>query len=68
VSRNHCVILLEKASWRFRDFGSKNGTFVNGEPVTGERELNPRPPEDRPLEFNVTLDVNPEREEKAQGA
>lgn len=39
VSRHHCVILVEDDSVTVRDFGSKNGTFVNGEQVMPEREL-----------------------------
>jgi len=40
VSRHHCVILVEGGTVTVRDFGSKNGTFVNGEQVMPERELN----------------------------
>ena len=39
VSRHHCVIIVEEAFVAIRDFGSKNGTLVNGEAVRGEREL-----------------------------
>jgi pSer/pThr/pTyr-binding forkhead associated (FHA) protein len=39
VSRHHCVILVEGSAVAVRDFGSKNGTFVNGEQVMPEREL-----------------------------
>jgi pSer/pThr/pTyr-binding forkhead associated (FHA) protein len=39
ISRHHCVILIENAQVSVRDFGSKNGTFVNGQKVTGEVEL-----------------------------
>ena len=56
VSRHHCAILLEEDFAAIRDFGSKNGTFVNGERVRGEQELNSG---DRlrvgPLEFDVEL-------------
>jgi pSer/pThr/pTyr-binding forkhead associated (FHA) protein len=59
VSRRHCAILAEEGSVKIRDFGSKNGTFVNGEKVTNERELKNG---DRlkvgPLEFEVQLAVN----------
>lgn len=40
VSRHHCVILIEDGFVAVRDFGSKNGTFVNDERVRGEQELN----------------------------
>lgn len=39
VSRHHCVILLEEDFVAIRDFGSKNGTLVNDEPVRGQQEL-----------------------------
>lgn len=39
VSRHHAVILVEDGFVAIRDFGSKNGTFVNDERLTAEREL-----------------------------
>ena len=39
VSRHHCAILVEDGYVGVRDFGSKNGTLVNGEKVVAEREL-----------------------------
>jgi len=39
ISRHHCVLLLEDDYVAVRDFGSRNGTQVNGERVVGEREL-----------------------------
>jgi pSer/pThr/pTyr-binding forkhead associated (FHA) protein len=39
VSRHHCAIVVEEGYVGIRDFGSKNGTFVNGERVKAEREL-----------------------------
>jgi pSer/pThr/pTyr-binding forkhead associated (FHA) protein len=39
ISRHHCVLMIEDALLIVRDFGSKNGTLVNGERVIGEREL-----------------------------
>lgn len=39
ISRHHCVILVEEGMIAIRDFGSKNGTFVNGEKITAEVEL-----------------------------
>lgn len=39
ISRYHCVILVEEAFLSVRDFGSKNGTFVNDEQIMGEQEL-----------------------------
>ena len=39
VSRHHCAIIVEEGYAAVRDFGSKNGSFVNGERVQGENEL-----------------------------
>jgi pSer/pThr/pTyr-binding forkhead associated (FHA) protein len=56
ISRYHCVILVEEAFIVVRDFGSKNGTFVNDEQIMGEEELHNG---DRlrvgQLEFDVAL-------------
>lgn len=41
VSRHHCVILQEEGIVAVRDFGSKNGTYVNGERVRTEQTLKP---------------------------
>jgi hypothetical protein len=42
VSVAHAVLERYRAGWTVRDLGSANGTFVNGERVTGERRLLPR--------------------------
>src|SRR5215475_15645772 len=39
ISRHHCVLLVEEGFCAVRDFGSRNGTFVNEEQVVGQREL-----------------------------
>lgn len=58
ISRHHCVILVEEGFVAIRDFGSKNGTYVNGNRVTSEVELKAG---DRlkvgQLEFEVRMDV-----------
>jgi predicted component of type VI protein secretion system len=58
VSRHHCVILVEEGLAAVRDFGSRNGTFLNGEQLKTEQELKTG---DRlkvgPLEFEVHLGV-----------
>ncbi len=40
VSRHHCAITVEDGFVTVRDFGSRNGTFVNGKRIRGEEELN----------------------------
>jgi predicted component of type VI protein secretion system len=59
ISRDHCAIVAEDAQAWVRDFGSKNGTFVNGERVRGEQPLKNG---DRlrvgPLEFEVVLSTS----------
>jgi pSer/pThr/pTyr-binding forkhead associated (FHA) protein len=58
VSRHHAVILVEEAFVAIRDFGSKNGTFVNGERIKAERELKAGDHlKIGPLEFEVQLAV-----------
>src|SRR5690606_10741535 len=39
VSQEHCIILLRDGEFVLQDLGSLNGTFVNGERVSGERVL-----------------------------
>jgi len=39
ISKRHCAILQKEGKAFLRDFGSTNGSFVNDEPVKGEREL-----------------------------
>lgn len=57
ISRHHCVLLVEDGYVGVRDFGSKNGTYINDERVAGERELKPG---DRlsvgPLRFELRMD------------
>jgi pSer/pThr/pTyr-binding forkhead associated (FHA) protein len=36
VSRHHCVIRQDQYTFRVRDMGSRNGTFVNGRQIQGE--------------------------------
>ena len=56
VSRHHCVLLIDEGYVGVRDLGSKNGTYVNAELLTNERELHSG---DRlkvgPLEFAIML-------------
>jgi len=39
VSRKHCAIVVEKGVLAVRDFGSTNGTFLNGQRIQECREL-----------------------------
>ncbi|MCA9004083.1 MAG: FHA domain-containing protein [Planctomycetaceae bacterium] len=39
VSRHHCVFTVDEYSVRLRDFGSTNGTAVNGKRIKGEVQL-----------------------------
>jgi pSer/pThr/pTyr-binding forkhead associated (FHA) protein len=41
VSRLHAVLERFSSGWVIRDLGSRNGTFVNGERIFGERVLRP---------------------------
>jgi pSer/pThr/pTyr-binding forkhead associated (FHA) protein len=56
ISRHHCVLIVEEKMAVVRDFGSKNGTHVNGERVGSERQLeNGDILKVGPLEFEVKL-------------
>jgi pSer/pThr/pTyr-binding forkhead associated (FHA) protein len=58
ISKRHCAILIREGKAFIRDFDSTNGTFVNGDPVKGERELHH---DDQlkigPIEFTVRMDL-----------
>jgi len=41
VSREHAKIFRTEDGWSVRDNGSANGTFVNGDPLQGDRPLQP---------------------------
>jgi pSer/pThr/pTyr-binding forkhead associated (FHA) protein len=40
ISKRHCALIQKDGKAFIRDFGSTNGTYVNGDRVEGERELN----------------------------
>jgi pSer/pThr/pTyr-binding forkhead associated (FHA) protein len=42
ISRSHCLLEINPPDIRIRDFGSKNGTFVNGKKI-GQREAHHTP-------------------------
>ena len=59
VSRHHCALVVEDGRVSIRDFGSKNGTLVNGQRVQSEQELkNDDQLTVGNLEFKVELSVN----------
>src|SRR5207302_9575508 len=58
ISKRHCAGLVKGGKAFVRDFGSTNGTFVNEEPVKGERELhNDDTLKVGPLLFRVALEA-----------
>lgn len=67
ISRHHCALLVEEGFVAVRDFGSKNGTVVNGERVVGERELRAG---DHltvgPLEFEVIVHATTKKRPKVE--
>ena len=38
-SRNHCEVFFDSGVWKLRDLGSRNGTRVNGELISGDIQL-----------------------------
>jgi pSer/pThr/pTyr-binding forkhead associated (FHA) protein len=59
VSRHHCAIMVDEGLVTIRDFGSRNGTYINGERIRGEEELNPGDHlKVGPLEFEVHVEVS----------
>jgi len=58
ISKRHCMLIQRDDKAFIRDFDSTNGSFVNGEPVKGERELhNDDQLKIGPIEFTVRLAV-----------
>ena len=60
ISKQHCGVFARDGKLFVRDYGSTNGTFVNGEQVAGEREITNH---DRlkvgPLEFTIRIEATP---------
>ncbi len=50
ISRYHCLLDINPPDIRIRDFGSKNGTFVNSEKI-GQRESHQTPEEAAQIQF-----------------
>src|ERR1700694_3137453 len=59
ISQRHCALLIRGDKAFVRDFGSTNGTFVNGRQIRGEMEVLH---EDRlkvgPLEFTLRIEAS----------
>jgi predicted component of type VI protein secretion system len=56
VSRRHCMISIAEGRATIRDLGSRNGTLVNEQRITGEHELHTGEKiKVGPLEFEVQL-------------
>src|SRR5438876_12427577 len=60
ISKRHCAILIKGGKVFVRDFGSTNGTFVNDDPIKGERQIqNEDLLKVGPLLFRVALEASP---------
>jgi len=57
ISRYHCLLDINPPNIRVRDFGSKNGTFVNDQKI-GQREAHHSPEEGAKIKF-PEYDLNP---------
>jgi pSer/pThr/pTyr-binding forkhead associated (FHA) protein len=58
ISKRHCAVLVRGSQVLVRDFGSTNGTFVNGQLVQGEAELHDGDNlKVGPLDFTVGLEL-----------
>lgn len=67
VSRKHCALVVEEGQALVRDFNSSNGTFVNGQRVSGQCELkNGDLLTVGNLEFEVQLSVSVGGKKKAK--
>jgi pSer/pThr/pTyr-binding forkhead associated (FHA) protein len=59
ISKRHCAVMVRGNQVFVRDFGSTNGTFVNGALVQGETELHDGDLlKVGPLDFKVGLETN----------
>ncbi|MGD1913001.1 MAG: FHA domain-containing protein [Rivularia sp. (in: cyanobacteria)] len=50
ISRYHCLLDINPPDIRIRDFGSKNGTYVNKKKI-GQRQKNQTPEEGTKIQF-----------------
>jgi predicted component of type VI protein secretion system len=69
ISKQHCGILVRDGKVFVQDYGSTNGTSVNGEQVTGERLVNDGDLlKAGPLEFTIKIDSTSKSTLKAPAA
>ncbi len=60
ISKRHCAVLVRNGKVYVRDFDSTNGTFVNEEPVKGEKEVRDADQlKVGPLDFRVHIEALP---------
>jgi len=63
VSNQHCAISSRDGCFFIRDLGSTNGTFINEEPLRGQRKLQHGDTlRIGPLDFDIEIDSSIERE------
>lgn len=61
VSKRHCEFNLDGGHLRVRDLNSRNGTFLNGDRVTDQADINPGDKiQIGPLNFVAQIDGKPE--------
>lgn len=69
ISRRHAELVFGETQVIVRDLGSKNGTFVNGDRITGDRVLKLGDHlKVGPLEFEVLLDIGLSSEKRPKVA
>src|SRR5437764_10404656 len=69
VSKRHCAVLVRDGKILVRDFGSTNGTFVNGQQVAEEVEVKDGDHlKVGPLEFKLRVEGAPARKPAAAPA
>lgn len=62
ISKRHCELIVRGDRWFVRDLNSTNGTSINEDPVTGERELHDADMlKIGPLEFGVRIEAQAEK-------
>lgn len=57
VSRHHCMLDIDTSAVQVRDLGSRNGTFVNGEPI-GQRPKGDFPGANEELAWHTLKEGN----------